>query len=1113
MTMKQKPKEKKSVDLPVAGGGDVIGDGNGSPIAVPKSKAELKKVIADIAEEKGTLREIQVAVAEQTGIEVTQPTIGRYLRDEWGKDYNKKNQEMRDRKSNKLRWDRDFANARAEIAPKFHRDYLSSADGMFYKRDENKLEAIPQMSDKERSYKKKDIIHYVKEKMFGYSDDPVDKNKPGVYDPAVASIFKSEVKRRIQGLADDKFKRMVEEKFDTEREKHDVAGTTKGMTLDEQDAFDKKLLRDVRKTLASDKKKIQTEADKDFKELMAKVDKNGADIRSSTLLGKDLLSRHLCPAFSSSDKKFRGKQRMLTLKGINPDTGKPYVFSRVVYNIPELLWNHSKRLQVMSHNMSKDLPELLGKKTIVNGKEIVAGGEKPIVKGKFDDLIGVNLRVRMPRNPKEDILTREAGIVITKDVSERFRYFTIVEKGTLIAESIEKFPETFRVNKPSKGEPFKKYKEYRAKVGDTLSIRRGDPLVFGGFSDLEGSPGYAEAKHSGSLVYIGKPKKKSRTITVDPDVHPSGKSKVEVDFWTQDYQIVREDTLRMGDKIISRNGLKGVIAEIVDTLGKDEKGRPYEAIVNYGEVWREAEKSDPEYKIKEETYFKQGKKKSGVVLEHEKSDGQIFFFLINKMAQDQSTTGLRMSTTMLSGMWEWFLYDVDKAGKKLTQAELDTKLQNFVERYFGDKGTFVPSLKAMHYKAVKKGNKVTIEIDEREPTEDEDGKIIKLPHTYAGRTYEYAYIPNYISRVYFNGKTLMEYYQTGNNKQGVSSASDFYWAFIVKQLKNKLYLFPRNEDAVNLVAVPIYNGKPEEYDTVVMDHIDYINAGGNPYDKEPMITLRKEPVTNKDSIQTHPVRLDFDGIYTGCIGIHPESALKATIDYDGDQVVVFSPPIEHARIEIEDETIQALKDTRNLPYDIDFKDLYKKARAVKYAEDEEALGVKAARYNQETAEIENTMIQELGGLKKRSILFYGARKHAPLEYGSKLDPRVEEITPELINRVCDVEKILKMREPRWVVKELEQKPWDSLTDEQKALVSDYHIRRELKRRLQKLIDTEDLTRLKEIINKEKSFIEDDKVIDRAVDPINVKIEIGDRLIDRVVWQQLKGRKDILVEES
>jgi len=1108
MTMKKKKDGKKGVDLPVAGG-RASGKGAVGGVAIEEketkgtvkvtSKEELKTLTVKIAEEKGSLPEIVRELQKKTGLTVSDPTVSDWLTEKWGKNDSKKRQEMRDRRSNTRRWKKDFTLARSGIDEDFHRDYLSSSDGIFLDRENKRLEYIPRMSDTERAYKKKDIIHFVKEAMFGYSPDE-DQTKAGVYDPAVKSILLAQLKRRLDGMADDKYKRLAQAKFEDKMDTHDSLGTFKGMSLGDQDKFERKVLREVRKGLATKREEFKEDAKKDFDLLQKQLDTEGIDSRSAVLSGKDLLDRNLCPAFASSSKKFRGKQRMLTKEGIDPETGKPYVFSEVVYNIPFLLWNHAKRLQVMSHNMAKDLPELLK-------------GERPVVKGREDNLMGRNLRIRMPKDPKEDILTREAGIVITEETSKNYRYYRVVESNAIMAESLDKIPETFRIDAPipKSAPPIKNYAEFKTRVtSEALDVQRGDPLVFGGFKDLESSPGYAEAKHSGTLIYVGKPVLRHRTITVDPDVHVSGKEKVEIPFWTQDYVIIREDDLKIGDKIISRNGLKGVVSEVVDTLGKDEKGRPYDAVVNYGEVWREADKSDPEYKIKEDTFIKQGKKKSGVVREHEAGDGQVFFFLIDKMAQDQSTTGLRMSTTMFAGMWEWFLTDLGKDKKKFTQEELNVKLQKFVEQYFGDKGTFIPSLKAMHYKAVKKGNKVKIVIDESEPKEDDDGKVVRLPHTYAGRTYDYAYIPNYLSRVYFDGKTLREHYQVAT--KGMTSASDYQWSHIVKQVKNRMYLFPRNEDAVNLVAVPIYNGRPENYDTVVMDHIDYINAGGNPYDENPTITLRKEPVTDKNSIQTHPVRINWDGKYAGCMGIHPAAALMATIDYDGDQVVAFTPSIENARVKITDEELEELKSLKNKKYDTDFSDLYKKAKVTKYANDEQALGVSAARYNQETAEVENTTIQQFGGLKKRSILLFGAEKHEPLRYGSKKDPREAPVSPDTVNQVCDVEKILKMREPRWVVKALEKRDWDSLTDSEKFLVKDYHIRRELKRRLQQVIDANDLHRLKDIIRDEKSFIEDQHR-DRSVDPINLEIEIGNRLIDRVIWQQLRGRKDILEEED
>jgi hypothetical protein len=351
-----------------------------------------------------------------------------------------------------------------------------------------------------------------------------------------------------------------------------------------------------------------------------------------------------------------------------------------------------------------------------------------------------------------------------------------------------------------------------------------------------------------------------------------------------------------------------------------------------------------------------------------------------------------------------------------------------------------------------------------------------------------------------------------SSRKGTTSASGYYYQFIVRQIKNRTYIFPRNEDAVNLVAVPYYGSKPEDYDTVVMDLMDFINAGGNPYDKNPTVTFRKEPVTGKFSIQTHPVKIDKTGKYNGCIAIHPSVALKATVDYDGDQVVVFTPSIGHAVVKLEDEVLEELKGLKKSNYTTRFSDFYDKAKKIKYAKTEGELGVRSAQYNQETGEIENTKIQQLGGLRKRSLLFYGSKLPEPIKYGSKKDPKEEMLTPELVNRVCDVEKILKMREPRWLVRELEKTKWDDLTKEQKSLVEDYHIRRELGRRLQKLVDSEKLERLMKIIQNEKSFIEDNRLIDRGTDPKGLEIQIGNRLVDRVIWQQLRG-SDILIDET
>jgi len=123
-----------------------------------------------------------------------------------------------------------------------------------------------------------------------------------------------------------------------------------------------------------------------------------------------------------------------------------------------------------------------------------------------------------------------------------------------------------------------------------------------------------------------------------------------------------------------------------------------------------------------------------------------------------------------------------------------------------------------------------------------------------------------------------------------------------------------------------------------------------------------------------------------------------------------------------------------------------------YADDEVQLGVKSAQYNQNTAELENTMIQRLGGLRKSSLILYGSEIPEPIKYGSDADPREEALTPELINQVTDVEKILKMREPQWRVKELQTKNWDDLSNYEKGLVEDHYIRLQLRRRIQRLVD-------------------------------------------------------------
>jgi len=1121
MTMKKK-KGKKPAKGMAAGTGSGLGFGDledtestSAGKQKKMTKKEMKKLVATLGEEKGTLKEITEAYFEEVGSTISQPNVSKILQESWGKNYESKKSKMKIRKVKGRKWRKEFDNDRSGIAKVFHKDYVSSRDGMFHDLETGTLRDLD-WDDTSLKWKGKDVITFSREKLFGHTTDPNDPDGDGTYNPEVISIFKVQLRKRLAGIGEQKYERALKKQFEDTMEQQDLTP----LSLDQVIKLQKKIKRDVRKSLKETREEFRLEAKEAFDALVLKLEKTGPDDRTKTVLGTDFLERKYCPAFASSSKKFRGKQRMLSVdkddlgQRINPETGKPWVFSRIVYNLPHLLHNHPKRLQIMSHNLAKKLPELVD-------------GEEPLVKAKYNDTLGRNLRIRFPKNKREDIFTREAGIVITKKAADGFKYFNVVESGTLMVDHPDNLPDAWRADKAS---DIDNYKKFTGRVTNKYDIRRGDPISMGGLKKDLGNPvGYTEAKHSGTLIWIGPPRPKTRKLTVDPDkVDPSApglsddRKTLTTEFYTQAFQIVREDEVKIGDKIISRNGLKGVISKIVDDLGKDKKGNPYEAVVNYGEVWRDSKskKGTPEYALEEETFIKQGKRKAGTVMEHQDGDGKVFFFLIDKMAQDQLGSGLRMSTTMLSGMWEWFLQDLGDL-KNVPQAEIDEKLTEFVERYFGEKGTFIPTLKAMHYKAVKRGNQVRIEINDKdhspnEPMKDAEGDWVYLPHTFAGRSYDYAYIPHSISRVYFNGRTIMEYYQVDPDNKNPGGASGFYWSFIVKQLKNQMYMLPRNELAVNLVATPYAReGEETNYMPIRMDAFDVINTGANPYDPDLKMTLRKEPVTDRYSIQTHPVDVDWSGDYNGIIGIHPEIALKATIDYDGDQVVAWNPVIEQAEIKLTKEEEKILKDSlKPENYKRSFEDLHKKAEETFYADDEVDLGVKSAKYNQNTAELENTMIQTLGGLRKRALLFYGSNIPEPVKYGSEKDPREEELTPDLINKVTDVEKVLKMREPQWKIRELRHKNWDDLTDYEKDLIKDHYIRLQLNRRLQKLVDSESLTRLLEVVRNEKAFIdEENKIIDRSVDPINLEIDIGSgRLIDRVIWQQLKNRPDILEVE-
>ena len=832
--------------------------------------------------------------------------------------------------------------------------------------------------------------------------------------------------------------------------------------------------------------------------------------------------------------------------------------------------------------------------------------------------------------------------------------------------------------------------------------------------------------------------------------------------------------------------------------------------------------------------------------------------MIDKFAQDSTTTGLSFSPTLVSGLWEWALEGLESN----TEEARNNLIDAFASDYFRGRGNLVPTLKALHYKAVKKDGIVSLEIDDAEPTADDKGEIIDLPHTYAGNTYQKAYVPHSVARVYFDGKTFREVYISQLDKTP-NDASDFYWFNIMKQAKNRFGLFPKMDWGIQLVTRPWAEDAKDttKYHKVEMDYLDVIDMGGDPYDPKLTVTFRKEPVTGKEcydseteiltdkgwkyfkdlhiddlvasiddddnvmfvkptkyiesdysgdmikfenraidllvtpnhkmyvdykefsdgigvyngkyclvkaedmlndyvqfkmdgnwfaddvnifvleayqreignygsveiysqktfdmdvwlefigyyltegwvredrgiagisqtdvinrerirncllkldipfreykkdfqiwdwqlveylkqfgkceckfvprdllftskrqlrilydalmlgdgnkngkrftttskqladdfqelclrvgyvgyvtkssanvgdaividgkitgysrlpiyrvhirrkwvstnnkrgkddvinsvlhydgkiycvdvpvsshvlyvrrngkpvwcgnSIQTHPVKVDFSSKYRGTMGMNPTVALEATIDYDGDTIVAFVPAIKDAIVELDAETKAELKKMKMAKYDHNFDELYAKARKFKTADNEAELGVMCAAYNQQIAETENELIERLGGLRKRSMILQG--KQAPpvvvIGEGTKYE-ETHTMDIALINQVTDVEKILKMREPRWKVKTIEKRPIEDLTKDEWELVRDSYLRKELTKLVNIVIKDKGVKKLYDLLREPSDYMKREFVTKSGYegDPIGLKIDTESRLLDRILYNELR----------
>lgn len=302
------------------------------------------QMVAEIAESSSTLSEVSDRIKKEHDIDITIPTVTSYLKAAWGKKYAEKKKDMSARRREKKRWDIEYGLARQNVGEVFKEDWLSTDDGLFYNFNDSTLVSLPRVED--RAYRSKNIINYSKAGDFGWTPDKEDPDGLGTADQRILGIVTRQLNRRIDGQIEERKRALIREK---------AMERLKGMKPEDIEIENlSKIIREntriVKKELSEEIKALEDEKADIFVAILQQLGKG--DARTKSLHGRDMIqmedgrlsSLELDPAYASSDKKFRGRQRMLT----EPDE----VFSRAVQNIPFMLWCHPKRLQV--HCTSSD---------------------------------------------------------------------------------------------------------------------------------------------------------------------------------------------------------------------------------------------------------------------------------------------------------------------------------------------------------------------------------------------------------------------------------------------------------------------------------------------------------------------------------------------------------------------------------------------------------------------------------------------------------------------------------------------------------------------------------------------------------------------------------------
>lgn len=944
----------------------------------------------------------------------------------WGDKWREMRRIMSENKKKHTEWRNFFELNRINIHPAFRNEYISSSDGVYIDPKTYEIKPIPSTykmkidEKREIVVSKKKIpyrILYTREGYFGYDpkNDEVDLRLRKIVERNVRTAVDKLIKRRKEDLLKEEVAKI---KFDLIK-KGEIEKYT-----------ERKIRKMARKKLKD--KFEQIESIRDY--LIDSVMNALPDERMAYLFGEDVLDKILDPAYASNNKKFRGRQRMLAEPGEK--------FSRATLNIPKeiLLYMPPKRLQISSHNIAKnfDLYRLVDEKLkrileekygdkLPFLKEIrySKGREEPALKAKYNDIEGVNLRIRFPKNLYEYVRTMESGVILTKKAASRLSYVQITTPKTMIVESLDDIVGNPPVlpHEIKSQEDIIKFLEQGYDLFK-VPVKRGQLLVERAPEGVNKNQSMYISSYDGYLVLVSPGTKKDGSphkvtlYEVDPE---TGKRKV-IRFYLPKYQIIRVSSLKPGGKVFSRSGIKAVVVDVVDDLGKDEKGRPYDMVINPDDVWMED--PDPE---KDKVLTERAKKRGGIVKERQLTDGLVYISLAGKFPEDipfKPSSGLSLSMTFLGGLFEKI-----KSDKKIA------------EWFFKDNKRLAAIMKTFHLRMVenKKTGEIWIERDPEEPKPDENGRVIYMPH-YWGLKYDWMYIPYFLDKRYVDQNTIRENFIEYLPKDPALRKEALRAAFhrISTALRGHGGILPRYKSALHLVAVTYADPKKlDRVDTILMDIDDVRKLGLDPKEKELWVTLRKEPVTEASSIQTFRVKVDTLGKFKNCVGVHPLAAKRMTLDFDGDTVVAFTPAIEEFKIQpLSSEEKAKLK---NIPK-LNWKDLESKLEKIKYQSEDE-LAKAVAKYNQEQWRADK-YIGKFGGIRKRAIFAFAE----PIKL--KLDGKEYTLTLSDINRITNVEKIMKMRDPFGKLEELQKqykagKKLDEFSEKDRKLLTEHLLRAKL----------------------------------------------------------------------